>query len=126
MKVCLVGPTNSGKTYYATTGLGVERTHDFEVGKGTTLGVNLDLISYRGHEIDVWDTGSIHVGLGAAYTKNSDGIIWFHDREDNPLPFDLLHDPSVPVVHVWPGGDRPDPMSLLLRKLQNTNIKSRL
>ena len=31
-----------------------------------------------------------------------------------------------PEVHVWPGGDRPDPMSLLLRKLQNTNIKSLL
>nr|QBK93344.1 MAG: Ras family GTPase [Pithovirus LCPAC404] len=74
-----------------------------------TLGVEVKPVR-RGHvTINVWDTDSLsfkyrqsssnEIAVGG-YTCNCDGVLPFHDEDDNPPPFDPPE--GVPIVHVYP------------------------
>ena len=60
-KICFVGPHRSGKTRFVSEILGVDRREDFLFG-GSTLGVNLDLVSFEGENLAIWDVGSRYLG----------------------------------------------------------------
>jgi len=100
LKVCLVGPTQSGKTRFAQF-LGTTRTRE-EYGFRSTLGVNLDILIFQGTLINLWDIGSIYLGLGEEYTKGAHGILLFHDNNNTPPPFRIPQ--GVPIVDVYPFG----------------------
>ena len=113
LKICLVGSQRSVKTCFARS-LGVMRNKDF-LNKDeyrSTLGVNLDMVSFQGTPINLWDIGSLHLGEGIAYTNGAHGILLFHDNKNTPPPFSIP--PGIPVVDVFPNQNVEDPMRNLL------------
>ena len=113
LKICLVGSQRSGKTRLARS-LGVMRNKDF-LNKDeyrSTLGVNLDMVTFQGTPINLWDIGSLHLGEGIAYTNGAHGILLFHDNKNTPPPFSIP--PGIPVVDVFPNQNVEDPMRNLL------------
>ena len=113
LKICLVGSQRSGKTRFARS-LGVMRNKDF-LNKDeyrSTLGVNLDMVTFQGTPINLCDIGSLHLGEGIAYTNGAHGILLFHDNKNTPPPFSIP--PGIPVVDVFPNQNVEDPMRNLL------------
>jgi len=117
-KICLVGPQKSGKTRYAQS-LGVIRDEDlfYKDEYQSTLGVNVDLVTFQDTLINLWDIGSTYLGLGKAYTNGAHGILLFHDNKNTPPPFSIPQ--GVPVIHVFPNQNE-NPMNNLLN-LINAN-----
>ena len=117
IKICLVGPEQSGKTRYVQS-LGVDRTEDEILNNlfpgslyKPTLGVQVDFVQNQGTNIVLWDIGSKYLGLGIAYTQGAHGILLFHDKNDSPPPF--VPSPDIPLVHVFPNHIE-DPLEELL------------
>ncbi len=119
LKICLVGSQRSGKTRFAQS-LGISRDEDFfyKDEYQSTLGVNLDLVTFQGTLIDLWDIGSIYLGEGKAYTNGAHGILLFHDTENAPPPFSIPQ--GIPVIDVFPNQNDENPMGNLLN-LINAN-----
>ncbi len=114
-KVCLIGPSQSGKTHFMNKLIGrngrmgfvdrmLNQAENYE-DYSTTLGVVLDIVERQECTINFWDTGSIKVSLGDGhrYASKCDGFLQFHDEDDNPPPFEPPQD--VPIVHVYDGDD---------------------
>ena len=117
LKICLVGPSQSGKTRYVQN-LGVDRTEDDILNNlfpenlyKPTLGVQVDFVQHHGSNIVVWDIGSKYLGEGIAYTQEAHGILLFHDKNDSPPPF--VPSPNIPLIHVFPN-HKGDPLGELL------------
>jgi len=115
-KVCLIGPTQSGKTYYANGLLGlVGRIKYFD--HCTTIGVEVYPIEREECIINLWDIGSTIVGLGDKYTIGCNGILQFHDEEDNPPPFEPPQ--GVPIVHIYVENDRHGALQALIEMMHD-------
>ena len=111
-KVCLIGPSKSGKTRFVNKLMGRNGRMSngeilFNLGRGlhyedyaTTLGVALDIFHHDEYTINFWDLGSTKIGLGNGYTIGCRGILQFHDEENNPPPFDPPQ--NIPIIHVYP------------------------
>ncbi len=113
-KVCLIGPSQSGKTRYVNGLLGlvgrmeygdriVKRCENYE-DYYTTLGVEVNPLEREECIINLFDIGSTKVGEGLGYTINCSGILRFHDEDDNPPPFEPPR--GVPMVHIYVENDR--------------------
>nr|QBK93630.1 MAG: Ras family GTPase [Pithovirus LCPAC404] len=90
----------------------------------STLGVELDCVYRDECNIDIWDIGSKHLGLGIEYTRKCDGIILFHDEDNNDPPFEPPT--NVPIVHVlsgyWNEEDVDNtPLQLLITTIMENN-----
>ena len=119
LKICLVGHQRSGKTRYAQS-LGVIRAQDFfyKDEYQSTLGVNLEMVTFQDTPINLWDIGSLYLGEGIAYTKGAHGILLFHDNKNTPPPFRIP--PGIPVVDVFPNQNGENPMNNLLNLINVT------
>ncbi len=121
-KVCLIGPSQSGKTRYVNGLLGLsgrmgyvdrilKRCENYE-DYSTTLGVELNVIRHEECIINLYDIGSTKLGLGIGYTTNCNGILQFHDEDDNPPPFEPPR--GVLIVHIYYEDDSDDPLQILI------------
>ena len=106
-KVCLIGPTQSGKTRFMNRLLGVNIPY-----YSTTIGVEVWDIEREECIIKCWDIGSKILGLGIEYTTNCDGILQFHDENDNSPPFEAPQ--RIPIVHVYGENERNDLLQSLI------------
>ena len=102
-KVCLVGPTKSGKTRFTNRMRGTVSNEIYP----STLGFEARPIRKDGLIINLWDTGSKLAGVEAEkwYMSECKGILRFHNEDDDPLPFDIPND--VPLINV-PHGEEGD------------------
>ncbi len=114
-KVCLVGPSKSGKTHFMSAfveedkdiqNIHLKKFHDIlrmNIGckkYHPTLGVGIELFTIGDVQIDMRDTGSgKYVGQGVKYTKGANGIIQFHNDAGDPPPFEVAK--NLPIVHVY-------------------------
>nr|QBK93629.1 MAG: Ras family GTPase [Pithovirus LCPAC404] len=121
-KICCVGPAKSGKTYFSKrvrVGCGKMEIEQYV----TTLGVEVHPNMIGDVTIHMWDIGSTFVGIGIHYTKNCDGILQFHNQDNDDPPFEIPDYVYVPTVHVYPeywNNDDPDntPLQTLIDKIK--------
>nr|QBK92443.1 MAG: Ras family GTPase [Pithovirus LCPAC401] len=125
-KICLIGPSQSGKTRYVNGLLGLsgrmgyvdrilnqcENYEDYS----TTLGVEVNPLEREECIINFWDIGSTKVGFGDGYTIGCSGILQFHDEDDNPPPFEPPQ--GVPIVHIYYEDGSDDPLQTLIEMIE--------